>query len=81
MAHLELYRKSLLGLTLTETLDELVTDGSLPPQLALKILVEFDKVCPCSPLSRAVLGSCMSLIIVDKAAWWTFPNDVPVAVR
>eukprot|EP00898_Chlorokybus_atmophyticus_P000609 jgi/Chlat1/1549/Chrsp122S01822 len=43
MAQFELYRKSTLGLTLTDALDEMVSAGVLPPQLAVKFLLQFDK--------------------------------------
>eukprot|EP00899_Mesostigma_viride_P016301 jgi/Mesvir1/24672/Mv21966-RA.1 len=43
MAHYELYRKSAIGATLTEALDEMVEDGSIPPQLALQVMLQFDK--------------------------------------
>ena len=34
----ELYRRSSLGMALTDTLDELITSGLIDPQLAMKIL-------------------------------------------
>ena len=40
----ELYRKSTLGICLTEALDELITNGSLTPELAHKVLAHFDRV-------------------------------------
>ena len=40
----ELYRKTKIGTSLTEALDELVSNGSIPPLLAMKILMQFDKV-------------------------------------
>ena len=58
--YFELYRKSTMGVTLTEALDELVQNGSIPPALALKVLQQFDKVlvtdsrsisCGCPPLA------------------------------
>jgi transcription initiation factor TFIIA small subunit len=39
----ELYRRSTLGVTLTEALDELIQSGHISPQLAMKILTQFDK--------------------------------------
>lgn len=35
---------SSLGLSLTDTLDDLINDGRIEPQLAMKILSTFDKV-------------------------------------
>lgn len=43
MAYYELYRRSTLGMTLTDALDELVTDGDLTPSIAMKVLSQFDK--------------------------------------
>jgi transcription initiation factor TFIIA small subunit len=43
--YFELYRKSTMGVTLTDALDELVQNGSIPPPLAMKVLYQFDKVC------------------------------------
>lgn len=42
-SHYQLYRNSTLGMTLTDSLDELVRDRELTPQLAIKVLQIFDK--------------------------------------
>jgi len=34
---------SSIGLALTDTLDDLISDGRLQPQLAMKILANFDR--------------------------------------
>ena len=39
----ELYRHSTLGATLTDSLDELIQSQQLTPQLAMKVLQQFDK--------------------------------------
>nr|SVE74593.1 EOG090X0L7F [Daphnia barbata]SVE75540.1 EOG090X0L7F [Daphnia dolichocephala] len=39
----QLYRNTTLGNTLQETLDELIQFGQITPQLALKVLVHFDR--------------------------------------
>ncbi|KAF2129506.1 transcription initiation factor IIA, gamma subunit [Dothidotthia symphoricarpi CBS 119687] len=39
----ELYRRSSLGGALTDTLDNLITERRIEPQLAMKILANFDK--------------------------------------
>lgn len=44
MATFELYRRSTIGMCLTETLDEMVSNGTLSPELAIQVLVQFDKV-------------------------------------
>ncbi|KAF3337447.1 transcription initiation factor IIA subunit 2 [Carex littledalei] len=43
MATFELYRRSTIGMCLTETLDEMVSNGTLSPELAIQVLVQFDK--------------------------------------
>ncbi|KAK6934021.1 Transcription initiation factor IIA, gamma subunit, N-terminal, partial [Dillenia turbinata] len=43
MATFELYRRSTIGMCLTETLDEMVQNGTLSPDLAIQVLVQFDK--------------------------------------
>jgi len=43
MASYELYRKSSIGMSLTDALDELVTNGTISPLLAVKVLMQFDK--------------------------------------
>ncbi|OUS41991.1 transcription factor IIA small subunit, partial [Ostreococcus tauri] len=40
---LELYRRSSLGMALTDALDDMVTSGELAPVLAMKVLAEFDR--------------------------------------
>lgn len=39
----ELYRRSTIGITLVESLDNLITEGKIEPQLAIMILNSFDK--------------------------------------
>ena len=48
----ELYRRSTLGVTLLDSLDELITARRIEPQLAMKILSNFDK--------------CMTEVLADK---------------
>lgn len=44
MATFELYRRSTIGMCLTETLDQMVSGGVLSPELAIQVLIQFDKV-------------------------------------
>lgn len=39
----ELYRRSSIGYALTDMLDELIGDNRIDPQLAIKVLANFDK--------------------------------------
>lgn len=39
----ELYRRSAIGMALTDTLDELVKHQQLTPNMAMKVLFQFDK--------------------------------------
>lgn len=40
----DLYRHSTLGVSLTDALDKLITGGQIDPQLAMRVLIQFDKV-------------------------------------
>ncbi|KZF19376.1 transcription initiation factor IIA, gamma subunit [Xylona heveae TC161] len=42
-AYYELYRRSSIGLALTDTLDDLISARRMEPQLAMKILANFDR--------------------------------------
>ncbi|KIY45678.1 transcription initiation factor IIA, gamma subunit [Fistulina hepatica ATCC 64428] len=42
-AYYEFYRGSSIGMALTDSLDELITGGVITPQLAMKVLQQFDK--------------------------------------
>ncbi|KAJ3282144.1 Transcription initiation factor IIA small chain (TFIIA 13.5 kDa subunit) [Borealophlyctis nickersoniae] len=44
MAQYELYRRSSIGVALTDTLDELIQEGHVDPQIAMKTLGQFDQV-------------------------------------
>lgn len=39
----ELYRRSTVGIALADALDELIQSQQLTPQLAMKVLMQFDK--------------------------------------
>ncbi|KAK4187101.1 transcription initiation factor IIA, gamma subunit-domain-containing protein [Podospora australis] len=40
----DLYRHGSLGVTLTDALDDLIGDERIDPQLAMKVLTQFDRV-------------------------------------
>ncbi|KAJ1733726.1 Transcription initiation factor IIA subunit 2 [Coemansia biformis] len=42
-SYFELYRKSTLGIALTDSLDDLIQAGHITPQLAIQVLEQFDK--------------------------------------
>ena len=44
MADFDLYRKSLCGGSLNEALNKFVDDGKITPDLAKKVLIQFEKV-------------------------------------
>ena len=46
MVALEIYRRTVIGANLVAALDEMVTSGKLAPELALQVLLHFDKVRP-----------------------------------
>ncbi|EAZ63898.2 Transcription initiation factor IIA small chain (TFIIA 13.5 kDa subunit) [Scheffersomyces stipitis CBS 6054] len=43
-AYYELYRRSTVGATLTDALDTLISDEKIQPQLAMRILANFDRI-------------------------------------
>ncbi|XP_039024682.1 transcription initiation factor IIA subunit 2-like [Hibiscus syriacus] len=43
MGTFDLYRKSTIGMCLTETFDEMISSSTLSPELAIHVLVQFDK--------------------------------------
>ncbi|KAL5202918.1 hypothetical protein ABZP36_013870 [Zizania latifolia] len=59
MATFELYRRSTIGMCLTETLDEMVSSGTLSPELAIQVLVQFDK-----SMTEALENQVKSKVIV-----------------
>ncbi|ORY85733.1 transcription initiation factor IIA gamma chain [Protomyces lactucae-debilis] len=42
-SYYEIYRNTSIGVALTDTLDEMVTQGRIAPQLAMKILYHYDE--------------------------------------
>ncbi|KAJ1873195.1 Transcription initiation factor IIA subunit 2 [Coemansia sp. RSA 1722] len=42
-SYYELYRRSTLGMALTDSLDELIQAGHITPQLAIQVLGQFDR--------------------------------------
>ncbi|XP_074649410.1 transcription initiation factor IIA subunit 2-like [Tubulanus polymorphus] len=48
----QIYRNTTLGHTLQESLDELIQCGQITPQLALKVLLQFDKAINTALASR-----------------------------
>ena len=64
MATFELYRRSTIGMCLTETLDEMVSSGTLSPELAIQVLVQFDKVR--LPLFPFPVGSLINFLQDDS---------------
>lgn len=43
-SHYELYRRSSIGTALVEALDKLISDGLMEPQVAIRILGQYDRV-------------------------------------
>jgi transcription initiation factor TFIIA small subunit len=43
MTNYEIYRRSTIGLALTDALDELIQNQQLSPPLAMKVLYQFDR--------------------------------------
>lgn len=60
MVTFEVYRRSTVGLCLIDTLDEMVENGSLSPELAIQVLLQFDKV----RLRFGISGSGLTLVLL-----------------
>ncbi|XP_003393541.1 transcription initiation factor IIA subunit 2 [Bombus vosnesenskii] len=77
----QLYRNTTLGNTLQESLDELIQYGQITPQLAIKVLLQFDKA-----INQALAARVKSRLIFKAGKLntyrfcdnvWTFMlNDV-----
>ncbi|XP_033726253.1 transcription initiation factor IIA subunit 2-like [Ylistrum balloti] len=71
----QLYRNTTLGHTLQESLDELIQYGQISPQLALKVLIQFDKAINTALANRVknritVKGKLNTYRFCDNV--WTF---------
>lgn len=53
----ELYRRSALGQALTEALDELIQNQQITPQLAMRVLFQYDRAMS-EALNSMVRGRC-----------------------
>ncbi|OAX40564.1 transcription initiation factor IIA gamma subunit [Rhizopogon vinicolor AM-OR11-026] len=77
-AYYEFYRGSSIGMALTDSLDELITSGAITPQLAMKVLQQFDKSLADTMVKqvknkttlKARLGSLRTYRLCDDV--WTF---------
>ncbi|KAF4382139.1 hypothetical protein G4B88_009429 [Cannabis sativa] len=65
MATFELYRRSTIGMCLTETLDEMVQNGTLSPELAIQVLVQFDK-----SMTEALETQVKSKVTIKQYEHW-----------
>jgi len=80
-ANYELYRKSTIGMCLTDALDEMIANNSINTQTALKILLQFDKSVN-EALANRVHASCSfkghlhTYRFCDNV--WTFILENPV---
>ncbi|KAL0334961.1 UNVERIFIED_CONTAM: Transcription initiation factor IIA subunit [Sesamum radiatum] len=69
MATFELYRRSTIGMCLTETLDQMVSGGVLSPELAIQVLIQFDKVVLFFPPFYVLLMIIAPLFSVTVNKW------------
>lgn len=74
-AYYEIYRRATIGTTLADALDSLITDQQIQPQLANKILNNFDRVI--SDLLKSELGIAKSkLTFKGDLHTYRFCDDV-----
>ncbi|TPX68852.1 hypothetical protein SpCBS45565_g02864 [Spizellomyces sp. 'palustris'] len=65
MAQYELYRRSSLGMALTDTLDELITESHIDPQIAMKVLAQVRKRVGATPNPSPTLFPQFDLTIAE----------------
>ncbi|KAI6014666.1 transcription initiation factor IIA gamma subunit [Pisolithus marmoratus] len=77
-AYYEFYRGSSIGMALTDSLDELITSGAITPQLAMKVLQQFDKSLADNmvKLVKTKTGHLHTYRLCDDV--WTFIVQNPV---
>lgn len=74
-AYYELYRRSTVGSALADALDTLINDGRIQPQLAMRILANYDRVI--SENLKVELGLCKSkLTFKGNLHTYRFCDDV-----
>ncbi|KAK8646767.1 hypothetical protein V6N13_120542 [Hibiscus sabdariffa] len=64
MATFEIYRRSTIGMLLTEILDEMVSSCTLSPELAIQVLVQFDK-----SMTEALGSQVKDRITIKHTIW------------
>lgn len=74
-SYYEFYRKATIGLTLVDAIDTLITDEKIQPQLAMRILHNFDRAV--SDLLKSDLGIAKSkLTFKGDLHTYRFCDDV-----
>ena len=72
----ELYRRSSLGLALTDALDELVQNQQLTPNLGLKVMGQFDKVMTEALNNKVKVRATLKVILVTVFWIHLFFRDI-----
>lgn len=63
----ELYRRSAPGQALTEALDELIQNQQITPQLAMRVLFQFDRAM--SESLTLLRGRCTIKVLCQLQSW------------
>lgn len=74
-AYYELYRRSTIGVTLTDALDTLISDEKIQPQLANRILINFDRIIAENLKNENIVGKS-KLIFKGDLDTYRFCDDV-----
>ena len=72
----ELYRRSSLGLALTDALDELVQNQQLTPNLGLNVMGQFDKVMTEALNNKVKVRATLKVILVTVFWIHLFFRDI-----
>lgn len=74
-AYYELYRRSTIGVTLMDALDTLISDEKIQPQLANRILINFDRIIAENLKNENIVGKS-KLIFKGDLDTYRFCDDV-----
>lgn len=71
MSNYELYRRTSLGECLTDALDDLIKTSQITPQLAMRVLFQFDR-----SMSESLAARSRGRVIIKVCL-----NDIPVSLQ
>lgn len=73
----QLYRNTTLGHTLQETIDEFLMDGQITEQIALKVMLAFDKCINNGLSTRVKTRLTFKVCLATKQFGHSYSGDLP----